>query len=185
MTLAALVVLAQLASSHASSAPVAPAAPAASANTAGGLTWTVPKDWTAGPGSAMRVATYRVPHAPGDKEDGEVAVFYFGPGQGGSVDANVERWFAQMDPEPGAKKPARSQTKVGAIPVTLCSAEGTYSGGMVGGGASAGKKPGFALTGAIAEGKAGAVFFKLTGPKKTVAAAQKEFDALVKSLKGA
>jgi len=106
-------------------------------------------------------------------------------GQGGSVDANVERWFAQMDPEPGAKKPARSRTTVGAIPVTLCSAEGTYSGGMVGGGASAGKKPGFALTGAIAEGKAGAVFFKLTGPKKTVAAAQKGFDALVKSLKGA
>ncbi len=132
----------------------------------------------------MRIATYRVPRAPGDKEDGEVAVFYFGPGQGGSVDANVERWFAQMEPEPGAKKPARSQTKVGPIPVTLCSAEGTYSGGMVGGGASAGKKPGFALTGAIAEGKAGAVFFKLTGPKKTVASAQKEFDALVKSLKG-
>jgi hypothetical protein len=133
----------------------------------------------------MRVATYQVRHARGDKEDGEVAVFYFGPGQGGSVDANVERWFAQMDPEPGAKKPTRSQIQVGEIPVTLCSAEGTYSGGMVGGGASAGKKTGFALTGAIAEGKAGPVFFKLTGPKKTVAAAQKEFDALVKSLKGA
>lgn len=181
MTLAALVVFAQLASSHPSTAP---AAPAASANSAGGLTWTVPKDWTAGPVSAMRVATYRVPAAPGDKEGGEVAVFYFGQGQGGSVDANVERWFAQMEPEKGAKKPARSQIRVGAIPVTLCSAEGTYSGGMVGGGASAGTKKGFALTGAIAEGKAGAVFFKLTGPKKTVSAAQKDFDALVKSLKG-
>lgn len=181
MTLAALVVLAQLASSHPSTAP---AAPAAAANSAGGLSWTVPKGWTAGPGSAMRVATYRVPRAPGDKEDGEVAVFYFGPGQGGSVDANVERWFAQMEPEPDTKKPARSQIKVGAIPVALCSAEGTYSGGMVGGGASAGKKAGFALTGAIAESKQGAVFFKLTGPKKTVAAAQKDFDSLVKSLKG-
>jgi hypothetical protein len=180
MTLAALVVLAQLASSHASTAP---APPAASANSAGGLSWTVPKDWTAGPGSAMRVATYRTPAAPGDKEGGEVAVFYFGQGQGGSVDANVERWIAQMEPEPGAKKSTRSQTKVGAIAVTLCAAEGTYSGGMVAGGASAGKKTGFALTGAIAEGKQGAVFFKLTGPKKTVAAAQKDFDGLVKSLK--
>jgi hypothetical protein len=182
MTLAAVALLAQLASSH---TPSLPAAPAAAANTAGGLTWTVPKDWTAEPGSAMRVATYRVPRARGDKEDGEVAVFYFGPGQGGSVDANVERWFAQMDPEPGAKKPSRSRIEVGAIPVTLCSAEGTYSGGMVGGGAAAGKKTGYALTGAIAEGKGGEVFFKLTGPKKTVAAAQKDFDALVKSLKGA
>jgi hypothetical protein len=177
MMLATLVVLAQLASSH------APSAPAASANSAGGLTWTVPKVWTPGPGSAMRVATYRVPRAPGDKEDGEVAVFYFGPGQGGSVDANVERWFAQMDPEPGTKKPSRSRIEVGAIPVTLCSAEGIYSGGMVAGGASAGKKTGFALTGAIAEGKQGEVFFKMTGPKKTVARAQREFDALVKSLK--
>ena len=144
----------------------------------------MPKDWTAGPASAMRVATYRISAAPGDKEGGEVAVFYFGQGQGGSVDANVERWFAQMEPEPGAKKPTRSQIRVGAIPVTLCAAEGNYTGGMVGGGAAAGTKKGFALTGAIAEGKQGAVFFKLTGPKKTVSAAQKDFDALVRSLKG-
>ena len=44
-------------------------------------------------------------------------------------------------------------------------------------------RPGFTLLGAIAEGPEGALFFKLTGPKKSVAAARAGFDALVASLK--
>ncbi|HSB35549.1 MAG TPA: hypothetical protein VLH41_01660 [Thermoanaerobaculia bacterium] len=180
MMLAPLVVLAQLASSHGQTVP---AAPSAAVSAAGGLSWTLPKGWTAAPGSSMRVATYRVPAAKGDKKDGEVAVFFFGPGQGGSIDANVQRWFSQLDPEPGSKKPSSGKTTVGTIPVTVVEAEGTYTGGMGMGAASTGPEKGFALLGAIAEGKQGAVFFKLTGPKKTVAAAQKEFDALVKSLR--
>jgi hypothetical protein len=180
MTLATILVLAQLASSHGgSSAPVA----VESATTAGGLSWTVPKGWIGAPASSMRVATYRTPAAPGDAEGGEVAVFYFGPGQGGGIDANVERWFAQMTPEAGSKKPSRSQLKVGDIKVTICAAEGTYTGAMGMGAASAGPEKGFALEGAIAEGPQGAVFFKLTGPKKSVEKARAGFDALVKSLK--
>jgi hypothetical protein len=133
----------------------------------------------------MRVATYRTPAAPGDPEGGEVAIFYFGPGQGGGVDANVERWISQLTPEPGSKKPSRSKSQVGDIPVTFCMTEGTYSTGMAAPGASAAPKKGFALEGAIAEGKQGAVFFKLTGPKKSVAKAKADFDALVRSLRKA
>ena len=181
MILTALLVLAQLAPSHAG----APAAAVDSPTMAGGLTWTLPKGWTGAPASSMRVATYRTPAAPGDPEGGEVAVFYFGPGQGGGIDANVERWFAQMTPEAGAKKPSRSQMKVGDIPVTLCMTEGTYTGAMGMSGASSGPKKGFALEGAIAEGSGGAVFFKLTGPKKSVAKAKAGFETLVKSLKRA
>ena len=182
MTLAALLVLAQLASSHPGSAPPASIE---SPTMAGGLAWTLPKGWIGAPSSSMRVATYRTPAAPGDKEGGEVAVFYFGPGQGGGIDANVDRWFAQMTPETGSKKPSRSQIKVGSIPVTLCNTEGTYTGAMGMGGVSAGPEKGFALEGAIAEGPQGPVFFKLTGPKKSVEKAKASFDALVKSLKPA
>jgi hypothetical protein len=39
------------------------------------------------------------------------------------------------------------------------------------------------MLGAIAESPQGAVFFKLAGPVKTVAAASKGFDAMVGSLK--
>jgi hypothetical protein len=181
MMLTAIVVLAQLAASH-GGAPQP--ASVESPTTAGGLSWTVPKGWISAPGSSMRVATYRTPAAPGDKEGGEVAVFYFGPGQGGGVDANVDRWFAQMTPEPGSKAPSRSQMKVGSITVTLCTTEGTYTGAMGMGTASTPDK-GYALEGAIAEGSQGPVFFKLTGPKKSVGKAKAGFDALVKSLKPA
>jgi hypothetical protein len=177
MTLTALVLLAQLASSHGGTAA------AASPTTAGGLSWNVPKEWTTVAGSSMRVATYRTPAAAGDKEGAELAIFYFGQGQGGGVDANVDRWFSQLTPEPGSKKASRSPMKVGDIPVTVCAAEGTYTGGMGMGAASTGAKKGYALEGAIAEGPRGSVFFKLTGPKKTVEKEKALFDALVKSLK--
>ena len=177
----ALVLFAQLVPSHGSGSA---ASSSSSPNAAGGLTWTVPKAWTLAPkASSMRVATHKVPAAPGDPEDGELAIFYFGEGQGGGVDANVERWFAQLEPEPGASKNEKKETRVGGIKVTVVAASGTYSSGMPGGPTT--PKKGWALRGAIAEGPKGAVFFKLTGPKKTVAAAAGDFDALVKSLKKA
>jgi hypothetical protein len=46
-----------------------------------------------------------------------------------------------------------------------------------------GKKAGYRLLGAIVEAPAGNVFFKLTGPAATIAAAQADFDALVASIR--
>lgn len=181
--LATAALLAQLVSSHAGeSAPAATPAPAFPVTSGGGLTWAVPKTWMPGPSSAMRLATYFLPAAPGDAEKPELAVFWFGPGKGGSVDANVERWFSQFAPAPGDPKPARSLTRIGSLPVTLVKSAGTYTAGIGMGSAPAPKK-GFALRGAIAEGPDGAVFFKLTGPRRSVAAADKAFEALVASLK--
>jgi hypothetical protein len=171
--LAASLVLYQLASSH---------APAAAAG-AGGLGWTPPKAWSVAPSaSSMRVVTYKVPAAAGDSEGGEVAVFYFGPGQGGSTQANVDRWLAQFRPEKGGAGPGKPvPMKVGAVPVTIVTTEGTYSSGMPGGATT--PKPGWALRGGIAEGPQGPVFFKMVGPKKTVLGATPDFDALLKTLK--
>jgi len=42
--------------------------------------------------------------------------------------------------------------------------------------------PGHRLLGAIAEGPGGSVFFKLTGPAKTIAAQQKNFDLMLASI---
>jgi hypothetical protein len=170
---AALVLLVQLMSSH------------AAAHEGAGLAWTPPKAWAVVPNaSTMRLATYRIPQAPGDTEAPELGVFYFGPGQGGSVESNVARWTSQLEPEKGAPKPAPPRkSKVNGIDVTVVSAEGTYASGMPGGPTTA--KSGWALLGAIAEGPKGAVFFKLTGPKKSVAAARRDFDALVASVKPA
>jgi hypothetical protein len=157
----------------------APAKPAVRTEAAGGVLWNVPARWTTGTGSSMRVATYAVPGAKG-AEAGECAVFFFASGQGGSIDANVERWSKQFETTPA---PQRSAATVAGLKVTRVQLAGTYlapGGPMM---QSTGKRPGTRLVGAIVEAPEGNVFFKLTGPAATVGAAQAEFDALVASLR--
>jgi hypothetical protein len=154
---------------------------AAHAESAGGLKWTAPPSWKAQPERPMRIATYSVPKAAGDKEDGECGVFYFGPNQGGGVDANIQRWISQFDP-PAEKTAKTSKTKVNGLPVTRVEVSGTYkpSGGAMM--RAQGTKPGFRLLGAIIEGPQGAVFFKLTAPAKTAAAQQPAFEGMLKAV---
>jgi hypothetical protein len=69
-------------------APGVPEAP----NTS--LAWEAPVRWQLVPNaSPMRLATYRVPRAPGDGVDAELSVTQ----AGGSVEANAERWIGQFD----------------------------------------------------------------------------------------
>ncbi len=67
------------------------------ANAVAGISWSIPSGWSEHPPRQMRVATYVVPATSGDAEGGECAVFYFGNDQGGTVDANIERWVAQFE----------------------------------------------------------------------------------------
>jgi hypothetical protein len=158
----------------------------AQAQEAGGLTWTAPREWEAQGAKAMRVATYRIPAAKGDAEPGELAIFYFGQGQGGGVDANVKRWVGQFqkpDGAPIAEKEAKTKKDtINGLPVTTVDVKGTYAGGGPMMGPST-PKPGYRLLGAIVEGPEGAIFFKLTGPEKTVAAADKSFRKMLDSVK--
>ena len=145
-----------------------------------GVTWTVPPRWTAQGGRPMRFATYSVPAVKGDAEGGECAVFYFGPNQGGGVEANIDRWVGQFE---GADTPVRSTQTVHGLAVSRVKLHGTY---LAPGGPnmeSQGKKPAYLLLGAIVGGPKGAVFFKLTGPAKTIEHAAPEFDHLIASLK--
>jgi hypothetical protein len=159
----------------AAAAPAPPDVPSA----AGGIRWTLPAGWTAGRTNPMRVATYAVPGAKG-AEAGECTVFFFGPGQGGGVDENVARWAKQFE---GSPAPKRWATVVAGLKVTRAEVKGTY---LAPGGPtmqSTGKRPGYRLLGAIVEAPEGNVFFKLTGPAATVAAAEAPFDALVSSVR--
>ena len=138
------------------------------------LEWKLPARWEAVPNaSPFRLATCRVPRAPGDDADGELSVTQ----AGGSVEANADRWIAQFDAA-GQKSAKRSTRRVGGLDVTVVEVQGTYSGGMkdASGGA------GWALLGAIASTPGSPHFFKLTGPAKTVLAARREFDQMVSSL---
>jgi hypothetical protein len=144
-----------------------------------GVSWSVPKRWVPGGERPMRIATYAIPAAEGDAEGAECAVFYFGEGAGGDVTANIDRWVGQFEPTSG---PDRGTKEVNGMQVTTVRIGGAYlnpSGPMM---QSMGKKPGYRLLGAIVAGPQGSVFFKMTGPEKTIASAEGEFEALVESL---
>jgi hypothetical protein len=153
---------------------------------AGGLTWTAPRDWELQAARPMRAATYRIAPAKGDAEAAELAVFYFGQGQGGAVDANVKRWVGQFQKADGSAltdKDVRTKKEtLNGLSVTTVDVKGTYTGGgpMMG---PASPRKGSRLLGVIVEGPQGPLFFKLTGAEHTVGGAEKGFRKLVESVK--
>ncbi len=157
----------------------------ARAEAAGGLRWAAPADWTSKGSTRMRAATYSIPAAPGDSEGGECAVYFFGPGQGGSVQANVRRWLGQFrTPEGGPVDEAARVTErnVGEIPVTWLEVRGTYLFKPAPFAPKVTPKPGYRMLAAIAQGPVGPVFFKLTAPANTADNAEAAFEKMLKSL---
>jgi hypothetical protein len=127
----------------------------------------------------MRVATYAVPAVPGDSEAAECAVYHFGKGQGGGVDENMTRWAGQFE---GTPKADRSAKEVNGLKVNLVQVAGAYLPPAGPAMQPQGRKDNFRLQGAIVEAPEGAVFFKCTGPARTVVSAQPEFEFLIGSM---
>src|ERR1700733_1248623 len=150
-----------------------------SADSGAGVRWTMPTSWKAEAQRAMRLATYAV--AP----SGECGVYYFGPGQGGSVDANLDRWIGQFLQADGKSSKAAAKIAKRTIhgwQATTVDVSGAYT-GMGGPTAPAGPAmPGYRMLGAIVEGPQGSIFFKFTGPAKTIDANQAAFDKMLGSL---
>jgi hypothetical protein len=144
----------------------------------------VPAEWAEQtPSSSMRKAQYGLPKVAGDGEDGELAVFYFGMGQGGSVEANIERWIGQIAQPDGSSSKEKAKTnkkEIGGMPVTLVDVSGTYSAGMM---SNAPPRQGYRMLAAVAETSEGPWFFKLTGPEKTIANWSGSFDLFIGSFK--
>jgi hypothetical protein len=157
-----------------------PAMPTPGATAGREIVWTDPPGWQKVPSSSsMRKATYKVPAAPGDVDEGEMAVFYF-RGEGGGTEANIQRWIGQF-PDAKPEDAKRSQRTVSGLKQTIVDLEGTYSSGMPG--APATPKSQYRLIGAVVETPAGPYFFKLTGPKKTVEAARGAFFSMLDGVK--
>jgi len=131
----------------------------------------------------MRKASYEVPRVEGDTEDGELAVFYFGPGQGGSIDANVDRWVKQFAGVSAGEVKRADREANGLRQHTVEIQRGTFDAGQMAMGGATGPKKDYALEGAIVEAPSGAYFFKMTGPARTVAAARGPFLKLLDSVR--
>ena len=139
----------------------------------GGFSFDRPSSWSwIVPTSTMRKAQLEVVGEGGAKAD--VTFFHFGAGQGGGVQANVDRWFGQFQ----NAKTAQNEVSVGGVRVVFVQAAGTFSSGMPGGPTT--PLENYALRGAILEDKEkGDVFVKMTGPASLVESAWVAFEGMV------
>jgi hypothetical protein len=150
----------------------------------GTLGYTAPADWHARPpASSMRVAEFVIPRANGDREDGELIIYYFGAG-GGSAEANIQRWIGQMQQPGGRPADARRETRViHGLKVSMVDVSGTYVAEMSPGASEHFDKPDYRLRAAVVETPHGSYYIKMTGPAKTMAAASPMYDKFVASLR--
>jgi hypothetical protein len=147
-----------------------------------GIVWTDAKGFERLPSaSAMRVASYRFAAVAGDKEPAELAVFYFGPGMGGSVESNIDRWVGQFSGVTSGDVKRSEQSAHGLRQHVVEIDDGTYQSGMPGGPKAAKEHYGF--IGVVVEAPEGNHFFKLTGPKATVQAARAGFFQMMESVR--
>ncbi len=139
----------------------------------------VPAGWQAEPpANEMRVGQATIPGAGGP---GNLVVFYFGPGGGGGVQDNIQRWVDQMEPEAGAN-PQPESFDANGFRVTWIDVSGTLKPSMMGTGPST-PQPNSRLLGAVVEGPGGPWFFKATGPQATLTAERENFLQMLRSVR--
>ena len=155
-------------------------------NVSGELRSKIPEGWTTEkPTSDMRVAQYKLPKAEGDREDALLVVYYFGQGQGGSSQANIDRWINQMKQPDGSSSKEKAKTgtmTVNGLQVSTVDVLGNYSGGMSPDSAPADSKSIYRLRAAVVDTPKGSYFVKLTGPEKTIGHWDQAYTAYLNSL---
>ncbi|MBI5087082.1 MAG: hypothetical protein HZB13_21100 [Acidobacteria bacterium] len=155
---------------------------AASAESAAGLQWKAPSGWISQASRPMRAATYTVPAAAGDEDKPECVVYFFGRGQGGSIEANLTRWQNQfLGPDGKPTSPTIHKRTIRGLSVTTIESAGLYTGAA--GPANEGKivKHGYRLLGAIIEGPGGNLFIKFAASAATIQANAARFEELLSS----
>jgi len=134
------------------------------------LSLTLPKSWSASDQqSQMRLATYFIPAAAGDKDKGELAISTFAGG-GGGIAPNLQRWISQFDA--AGRKAVVKKGKAGANDYYIADISGTYQKSV---GPPILRKtepaPNYRMLGVIVVLPSEEVYFlKLTGPDATVKA---------------
>jgi hypothetical protein len=154
-------------------------------NAAGELHFKAPDGWvTETPSSSMRVGQYKLPKAEGDKEDASLVVYYFGATQGGSPQANIDRWIGQMQQPDGSDSKSKAKTDsltINGLKVNTVDVTGTYTAEMAPGSKTFHNDANYRLRAAVVETAKGNYFVKLAGPEKTVARWDKEYNDYLKS----
>ncbi len=151
----------------------------------GTLLLPVPGNWKAGkPRNRIIHHEFSIPAAQGDATPGRMTIMP----SGGGVEANIARWIGQYKTEIGkplgddAKKV--TQKKVGDLTIHLVDVTGVYQDSPRGPFGPKVQRPGYRMLGAILPTKKNGVWFvKFYGPKATIKAAEKTFDAMLEGVK--
>jgi hypothetical protein len=150
------------------------------AGQAAGLDFDLPAGWQSEqPSSNMRMAQASIPGSGGP---GQLVVFYFGPDQGGTVEANIQRWISQMEIAPGTQ-PGQETFEANGHRVTLVDVKGTLLPSTMGTGPTE-PQPNSRMLAAVVETPGGPWFFKVTGPEATIAAERDAFLSMLKNVRG-
>ena len=104
----------------------------------------------------------------------------FSAGEGGSVQANIDRWISQFTQTTGTPE-VISHSGPGC-PFTLVRILGTMKGGVPGGPPK--DLPQAMLRGAVLEAEGELVMVKLAGPASAVRSGEKDFEALIAAASG-
>lgn len=143
----------------------------------GSIEFDMPSSWeNQPPSSSMRLAQATI---PGPGGPGDFAVFFFGPGGGGGVADNIERWIGQMET---TDRPEPETFEGGGLKVTWIDVAGTLKASQMGMGPST-PQADSRLYGAVVEGPGGPWFFKATGPEATLAPQREAFVTMLKSVR--
>ena len=168
-----------------STAISSPQSSPAQTNTTGELRFKAPEGWvTEKTSSSMRVAQYKLPKSEGDKEDGSLVLYYFGASQGGSAQANIDRWISQMQQPDGSSSKDKAKTEtmtVNGLKVTTVDVTGTYTAEMAPGSGTFHNDENYRLRAAVVETPKGNYFVKLAGPAKTIAKWDQSYTDYLKS----
>ena len=162
-------------------APSSSPAPAPTGETgppvnAAGLGFDLPAGWEPEqPSSSMRIGQAQIPGSGGA---GLLTVFFFGPGGGGGVDANLNRWIGQVD---STGEPQRESFEAGDYTVTWVEHSGTLLASQMPNSFPSTNQPDYTLFGAVIEGAGGPWFFKAVGPQATMAENRDGFVGMLKS----
>ena len=162
-------------------------APAATGD--GQLKFTAPSGWKkVAVTSTMRKAQFVLPKAAGDSEDGQLVVYYFGQGQGGTTESNINRWkgmFTTADGKPiGDDAMKRESMQIGGMNVTVVDVIGRYTDQQMGRPvASAPTAQDYRMFAAVIETEEGPWFFKAVGPAATMASHVSDFNEFVHSVR--
>jgi hypothetical protein len=134
--------------------------------------------------STMRVAQYKLPKSEVDLEDASLVLYYFGAAQGGSAQANVERWINQIQQPDGSSSKDKAKTEtttVNGLKVTTVDVAGTYTAEMTPGAGDRRNSANYRLRAAVIETPKGNYFAKLVGPANTIAKWDQAYNDYLKS----